>query len=451
MFAEPEDHEDDVEVFKDAPESDMEKDNEEGAAAATSSTKPAGHDSYKYDGRKREPQFANASNSCLWEIAPLLSHYHPSVALHASQLLYGQTITTKADLELHTLSHFLDRFVYRNAKKALPASAASIMKPGGKGLDRSGMVLMRKGASAPTISAEGPLNNEKFAKSKEEEIPVDQVFFHRYFSQKLAEEEHVREKQNKNKRKRKAGDDDDSDDADSEDDISIGDDAAEAADLLPDDSDIENAPEDDEVADEDDDSELDEDEVWKAMKASMPPAKGDADLMEDSGSNEDGDDDDDDSVAEFAYSDSEDGKDAAMDAILEKNSTKKTVRTPSSARTICLHSSQMMMMWTMHLLSMKMKTTSLAVMKILNLVMVLNYLNLQQAHARMLRIRRGNLSTCLRSLVRTTGRISLIEIASNLLHACFRSAVVYINAVCAEIQILMSMLHIHLEMVDFKA
>jgi ribosome biogenesis protein MAK21 len=175
---------------------------------------------------------------------------------------------------------------------------------------------MRKGASAPTISAEGPLNNEKFAKSKEEEIPVDQVFFHRYFSQKLAEEEHVREKQNKNKRKRKAGDDDDSDDADSEDDISIGDDAAEAADLLPDDSDIENAPEDDEVADEDDDSELDEDEVWKAMKASMPPAKGDADLMEDSGSNEDGDDDDDDSVAEFAYSDSEDGKDAAMDAIL---------------------------------------------------------------------------------------------------------------------------------------
>jgi len=322
MFAEPEDHEDDVEVFKDAPDSDNEND-VEGDEGPADATKPAGSTSYKYDGRKRDPQFANASNSCLWEIAPLLSHYHPSVALHASQLLYGQAITTKPDLELHTLSHFLDRFVYRNAKKALPASAASIMKPGGKGLDRSGMVLMRKGASAPTISAEGPLNNEKFAKAKEEEIPVDQVFFHRFFSQKLAEEESVREKQksNKNKRKRKAGDgdEDDDSDADSEDDISIGDDEAEAADLLPDDSDIENAPEGSDKADEGDFSEMDEEEVWKAMKASMPPAKGDADLMADSDSDEgEGDDDDDDSVAEFAYSDSEDGKeeDAAMDAIL---------------------------------------------------------------------------------------------------------------------------------------
>lgn len=29
---------------------------------------PSRHDETTYDGKKREPQFANAQNSCLWEI-----------------------------------------------------------------------------------------------------------------------------------------------------------------------------------------------------------------------------------------------------------------------------------------------------------------------------------------------------------------------------------------------
>lgn len=307
MFAEPEDNEDDIEVYKDAPETDNENEEKDQDISEVKASKSASS-SHHYDGRKRDPQYANAQNSCIWEIAPLLSHYHPSVALHASQLLYGQNITTKPDLELHTLSHFLDRFVYRNPKKALPASGASIMKPGAKGQDTSGLVLMRKGASAPTITSEAPLNNENFAKKKEDEIPVDQLFFHRYFAQKLQGESSIREKSEKNKKKRKHGDD--SDDDSDDDEISIGDDNAEAADLVPHDSDMEE-----EEDGEDADSDLDEDEVWAAMQASMPPAVGDADLLEDSDSEAgSGVDEDGDSVAEFAYSDS--GDDAAMDAVL---------------------------------------------------------------------------------------------------------------------------------------
>lgn len=317
MFAEPEDHEDDVEVFKDAPESGDEKENE--VAPTEDVKKGLPTSSYHYDGRKREPQYANAQNSCLWEIVPLLSHYHPSVALHASQLLYGQNITTKPDLELHTLSHFLDRFVYRNPKKALQGDNNNAMKPDGKGKDVSGLVLMRKGVSASTIISEIPLNNENFAKKDQNEIPVDQLFFHRYVSQKLADEGIVRDKQNKNKRKRSGRDDGDDSDIDSDDEISIADDDAEAADLIPNQSDMEG----------DDESDMDEDEVWKAMQASMPPAVGDADLMEDDSGSEDGgaaaaatgaagseDDDDDISAGEFAYSDSDEDQDAAMDAIL---------------------------------------------------------------------------------------------------------------------------------------
>jgi hypothetical protein len=32
-----------------------------------------------YDAFKREPQFCNAHNNCLWEISVLLNHNHPSV------------------------------------------------------------------------------------------------------------------------------------------------------------------------------------------------------------------------------------------------------------------------------------------------------------------------------------------------------------------------------------
>ena len=33
----------------------------------------------EYDFRKREPKYANASNSPTWELSVLISHYHPSV------------------------------------------------------------------------------------------------------------------------------------------------------------------------------------------------------------------------------------------------------------------------------------------------------------------------------------------------------------------------------------
>ena len=62
----------------------------------------------EYDPRKREPEYSNAAGSCIWELIPLLFHYHPSVSLHAQQLLEGAQITATADLGLNTLSHFLD-------------------------------------------------------------------------------------------------------------------------------------------------------------------------------------------------------------------------------------------------------------------------------------------------------------------------------------------------------
>lgn len=61
MLIEPEDEGD--EHFIDAPE--------EGQAAAGSSKTALKPDQRAYDGKKREPQYAHADSSCLWELVSL--------------------------------------------------------------------------------------------------------------------------------------------------------------------------------------------------------------------------------------------------------------------------------------------------------------------------------------------------------------------------------------------
>jgi hypothetical protein len=40
-----------------------------------------------YDPTKRDPQFAGADKSCLWELAVLAAHYHPSVRKFAEHIM----------------------------------------------------------------------------------------------------------------------------------------------------------------------------------------------------------------------------------------------------------------------------------------------------------------------------------------------------------------------------
>jgi ribosome biogenesis protein MAK21 len=114
---------------------------------------------------------------------PLLHHYHPAIALHARQLLSSQPITASADLSQNTLSHFLDRFVYKNPKKlkegenvnesaTAKAKGASAMQPAASGLDGTGVKLMK----GEVLGGDGRLMNEDgFLRKKVEDVPADQV------------------------------------------------------------------------------------------------------------------------------------------------------------------------------------------------------------------------------------------------------------------------------------
>jgi len=165
-----------------------------------------------YDPRKREPEFAHASNSPLWELLPLLSHYHPTVSLHARQLLLSRPLTSTPDLALNTLSHFLDRFVYKNPKKqSSRQKGSSAMQPAAGDAISGGGVRLIKGEVADSLGVNSgggvTVNDEKWWKRRVEDVPIDQVFFHKYFNRK---NELEKARATKAKKKKGKGDEEDS-------------------------------------------------------------------------------------------------------------------------------------------------------------------------------------------------------------------------------------------------
>ncbi|KIO24342.1 hypothetical protein M407DRAFT_213031 [Tulasnella calospora MUT 4182] len=190
----------------------------------------SGASTSKYDPKTNDPLLAHAEAARLWEIVPLLCHYHPAVSLHARQLLAGETITSSADLSLHSLSSFLDRFISRAPKK--PASrGTSLMQPGAAN-DGSVLIRQLRGVGT-TIMDEKMLKHQPASR-----VPVDQLFFHKFLNMK---KEDLKSKG----RKKSLDEASDGGGADSEDEIELD---AEAADT----------------------NDEEEEEIWKAMKESLP-------------------------------------------------------------------------------------------------------------------------------------------------------------------------------------
>jgi len=98
--------------------------------------------------------------------------------MFASHLLSEKKMPPKPDLASHTLTHFLDRFVYRNAKAASGPRGSSIMQPLSGGDSRGNLLSGRN-----KQNGQEPVNSEAFWRKKAEDIAVDEVFFHKYFGQ----------------------------------------------------------------------------------------------------------------------------------------------------------------------------------------------------------------------------------------------------------------------------
>ncbi|KAF7589062.1 hypothetical protein BBP40_004809 [Aspergillus hancockii] len=199
LYDQPEDNEsDDEEIFRDVPDEDDEKQDLPETTETQSKKAPT-----RYDPRKRDPEHSNADKTCLWELLPYLNHFHPSVSVNASQLLEHKPMSGKPDMTIHTLMHFLDRFVYKTPKAAAATRGASIMQPlaGSDAKDRL--------VSGTKQTQELPLNSEAFWKKKSDDVAAEDVFFHEYFSR-------VGKAQEKSRKKTKDADEGEISDAESE-------------------------------------------------------------------------------------------------------------------------------------------------------------------------------------------------------------------------------------------
>ncbi|KAH8883958.1 CBF-domain-containing protein [Thozetella sp. PMI_491] len=173
LITEPEAHEEDEEeVFKDVVEGEPDQ------GAGTQGEEEVARKN-AYDGRKRDPEYSNAQRSCLWELTPFFSHFHPSVAIFASNLLVRQKSLPKPELANHTLMHFLDKFVYRNPKSTESSRGGSIMQPVLAAGSSSHIVSSGKfNAKAQTI-----INSASFWNLRQNQVAAEDVFFHEYFAQ----------------------------------------------------------------------------------------------------------------------------------------------------------------------------------------------------------------------------------------------------------------------------
>ncbi|KAK0730559.1 CBF/Mak21 family-domain-containing protein [Lasiosphaeris hirsuta] len=133
---------------------------------------------FTYDGRKRDPEHSNAHRSCLWEIVPFLTHFHPSVGMFAANLVNRQKPLPKPDLASHTLMHFLDKFVYRNPKAGETKRGGSIMQPVLASGSTSHLVV----SSRVNARQQPIVNSASFWNLKAEDVSAEDVFFHEYFT-----------------------------------------------------------------------------------------------------------------------------------------------------------------------------------------------------------------------------------------------------------------------------
>ncbi|KAJ2997244.1 hypothetical protein HDV02_005706 [Globomyces sp. JEL0801] len=146
----------------------------------------------RYDGRKRDPLYAYAGKSCFWELAPFTNHFHPTVSLYAKTLLSGNPIVIAKDatnydpLLNHTISRFLDRFIYKAPKKVKSTHhGTSLMQPRAKlagsnmlvsgGRKKTNAIFEDEDEMGPGINLDDKPVNQKTWKDKgEENIPADE-------------------------------------------------------------------------------------------------------------------------------------------------------------------------------------------------------------------------------------------------------------------------------------
>ena len=124
-----------------------------------------------YDPKKREPQYCSADTSKLWELVPLVNHFHPTITHHITSISNAEEITSYKDanpLQSHSISQFLDRFVYKNPKSKISESKTGSLLS----MNNSVLIPLQK-----KRQLKYSVQDKEFLKMNPENVPADEVFY----------------------------------------------------------------------------------------------------------------------------------------------------------------------------------------------------------------------------------------------------------------------------------
>lgn len=120
----------------------------------------------KYDPLARNPLYGGGEFCAFTELYILKSHFHPTVALYASNIISDKLVKYSGDpLNDFTLIRFLDRFVFKNPKKIEEKAGIHPTLAKRKLYKPKGMKLL-------------PVLSQGYLKERAENVPVDEVFLH---------------------------------------------------------------------------------------------------------------------------------------------------------------------------------------------------------------------------------------------------------------------------------
>ncbi|KAJ2725395.1 RNA-binding ribosome biosynthesis protein mak21 [Coemansia sp. Benny D115] len=284
MLTQPEDNDDEERIV------DADSDDDDASGKGKKTAAATGSKS-RYDPLKRDPRYSGAETSCLWETVTLMHHFHPSVTHSLKQIFEGEQVAAINNLHNHSLSHFLDRFVFRKPKTEAKGDSDDDSDEEALGTAPAVKVSALRGQSImqPLITQDGPetelgpnrtriavgdhfiaskrsggrisgldFTSDAIANLNKSDISPDEMFFHQFFTTKKARQGKKAKKGTKNE--------------------------DEESGFAQDETGFANAV-------KATDGELDEDEIWDAMTASMPKVKGDAagdDSMDDDDEDDEG-------------------------------------------------------------------------------------------------------------------------------------------------------------------
>nr|CAD7440607.1 unnamed protein product [Timema bartmani] len=127
-----------------------------------------GQGSQPYTPYQRNPVFAGAEYCTYTELLTLTQHFHPTVALFASNILQRELIHYSGDpLQDFTLARFLDRFVFKNPKKVYHQEQQ---------VNHSR--FSRKKNYHPSGAKALSINSAQYLNKEEGSIPVDELFMY---------------------------------------------------------------------------------------------------------------------------------------------------------------------------------------------------------------------------------------------------------------------------------